>query len=324
MSTFRCLRIQILQPCQGRCRYCATHKKNRVFADLNREGHADQVHRFYRDVVAHFKPQELFVSGGEPILLPGIGRLMADMAPHVSRIHFFTSYQYGAKRRQRLDLEGMPWDKVVLTHTILYFHAQQWEHMSQGFPFPVYVENMKELAKLAQRKCYKFILNHPNAPEELAAFLDEIQPDESSTLRWKLMNQQGGQGFNVAEISKSRSEVRERLERWQEVVTEFRKRAKIPVDEHITGAEVLAGATGQADVESCPFRSRPEELRFAFYRIKGGVPLLQYRFCPHFPSRFRYIHRVGQDTFESIQAAYSEGEYHRHCKRCRLQLYTAA
>ena len=323
MTTFRCLRIQILQPCQGRCRYCATHKKNKLFAQLRRDGHAEQVHRFYRDAVAHFKPTELFVSGGEPLLLPGIGRLLADMAPHVSRIHLFTSYQYNERLRERLDLEGMPWDKVVLTHTILYFHAEGWEEMAQGFPFRVYVENMKHLGKIAQRKCYKFILNHPNAPEELQSFLAEIQPDESCTLRWKLMNQQGGQGFNVKEISKSRDEVLERLERWTEIVNEFATHAKIPVDKRVTGAAVLSGNDGQADVEACPYRQEPEELRFAFHKIKGGVPLLQYRFCPHFPSKFRYIHRVDEDSFDDIRKAFTDGDYHRHCDRCRLLLYAS-
>ncbi len=268
MPSFRCLRIQILQPCQGRCRYCATHKKNKLFARLAREGHAEQVHRFYRDAVAHFKPTELFVSGGEPLLLPGIGKLMAEMAPHVGRIHLFTSYQFSERRRARLDLEAMPWSKVVLTHTILYFHAEQWEHMSQGFPFDTYVENMKHLGRLAQRKCYKFILNHPNAPEELQSFIDRIQPDESCTLRWKLMNQQGGQGFNVQEISRSRSEVLGRLERWTEIVSELASHAKIPVDRRVTGSQVL-GDGGEPSVERCPYRDRPEELRFAFYKMKG-------------------------------------------------------
>jgi hypothetical protein len=325
MTDFRCFRIQILQPCQGKCRYCATHKKNKLFATLNRDGHAEQVHRFYRDAVAHFKPKELFVSGGEPILAPGIGRLMAEMAPHVERIHFFTSYQFNEARRERLDLEGMPWDKVVLTHTILYFHAEQWEHMSQGFPFATYVDNMKHLGRIAQRKCYKFILNHPNAPEELRSFLAEIQPDESCTLRWKLMNQQGGQGFNVKEISKSRAEVLERLEQWTDIVSDFAKDAKIPVDKRITGSQVLGGSggDGKGDVELCPYRQEPEELRFAFYKVKGGVPLLQYRFCPHFPSKFRYIHRVGEDSFDDIRKAFADGEYHRHCDRCRLHLYAA-
>ncbi len=45
------------------------------------------------------------------------------------------------------------------------------------------------------------------------------------------MNQQGGQGFNVAEISRSRADVRERLARWQELLAEFKQRAKIPVDD---------------------------------------------------------------------------------------------
>jgi organic radical activating enzyme len=321
MTRFRCLRIQILQPCQGRCRYCATHKKNKLFAQLKRDGHAEAVHHFYRDAVAHFKPTELFVSGGEPLLLPGIGQLLADMAPHVERIHLFTSYQFNERLRERLDLDGMPWDKVVLTHTILYFHAEGWEHMSQGFPFGVYVENMRHLGRIARRKCYKFILNHPNAPEELKNFLSEIRPDETCTLRWKLMNQQGGQGFNVQEISRSRAEVLERLERWTEIVTEFQQHAKIPVDKRITGAEVLSGTGGRAEVERCPYRSEPEELRFAFYKVKGGVPLLEYRFCPHFPSKFRYIHKVGEDAFTDIRKAFAEGEYHRHCDRCRLQLY---
>ena len=321
---FRCLRIQILQPCQGRCRWCATHKKNPLFLKLQKSGDAGRVHDFYARAAERFRPAELYVSGGEPLLMDGIGRLMARMAPFVKRIHLFTSYQFTDKRVRRLDLDSMPWDKVVLTHTILYFRKPQWEALSRKFPFDVYVGNLKELAKLPWRKCYKFIVNHSDSERELDAFLETVRPDHQSTIRWKLMNQQASNRFNIEEITRTRREVLSHISRWQERMQRFggaSDSAGVNMDQSLTGLEVLDGLSRSDSVKSCPYRSDPEELRFAFYKAKGKKLVLKYRFCPHFPSDFGYLHEVGRSPLKQIREAFEKRKYTEHCGKCRLQLY---
>lgn len=296
-----------------------------MFLRLLKNGTAHRVHDFYADVVSHFKPKELYVSGGEPLLLPGIGKLISRMAVNVERIHLFTSYQFTAPSARKLDLEGMPWDKVVLTHTVLYFRKEPWEEMTRQFPFDLYLDNLRTMAKLPWRKCYKFIVNHPDSQDELERFIEAAGPDSSTTIRWKLMNQQAGIRFNQKAIEQTREQVLDRINRWQPLVTRLKQGSDNGplMDQSLTGLAVLQGLSSTHSVESCPYLHEPEELRFAFYRAKGKKLQLKYRFCPHFPSDFHYLHEVETDPVERIAERFTQKEYTRHCNRCRLRLYVA-
>ncbi len=313
---FSSLRIQIIQPCTARCKWCGTYKKNPLFRKLQERGVADQVHDFYLDAVARFQPESLYVSGGEPLLLKGIGTYMAQLAKHVSRrIFLFTSFQFSAQVRERLDLEGMPWDKVILTHTTAGFDEEEWLDMTQGFPFDLYIDNIRKLGALPWRKQFKFILNHEFLQTEMSRFGRLISPDSSYHLSLKLMNNQAGD-FGAKEIKKTREAVLDLLENG---VQDLPK--ELSIETKITGEEAIEGFIAGDKGASCPYRNGPLELRFAFHRGNEKSAKLKYRFCPHFPPSKHYIFKTGRDNIDDIVVAYKLKKWHSWCAKCRLKLY---
>ena len=313
---FKSLRIQIIQPCKARCKWCGTYKKNPLFQKLLDNGVGDQMHEFYLDTVKKFKPESLYVSGGEPILLPGIGKYMAKLAKHVERrIFLFTSFQFSAKIRENLDLEGMPWDKVILTHTTAGFDEEEWLDMTRGFPFELYIDNIRKLGAKPWRKQIKFIVNHEYLSKELKRFNELIKPDDTYHLSLKLMNNQAG-NFGAGEIKKTRDKVTELL---KSGVTDLPK--GISVETKITGEEAIEGFIAGDKGESCPYRNGPLELRFAFHKGNEKSAKLKYRFCPHFPPSKHFIFKTGRDSVNDILVAYKEQKWHSWCSKCRLKLY---
>jgi len=313
---FQSLRIQIIQPCNARCKWCGTYKKNPLFHTLIEQGVADQVHDFYLKAVERFKPESLYVSGGEPILMKGIGAYMAKLAEHVSRrIFLFTSFQYSAKVREQLDLEGMPWDKVILTHTSAGFDEVIWDDMSQGFPFELYLDNIRKLAAKPWRKHFKFILNHDSLKGELERFGQLIAPDDTFHVSLKLMNNQAG-NFGAHEIKKTREAVLELLDKG---ISDLPR--GMTIETRITGEEAIEGFIAGDKGASCPYRQNPLELRFAFHKGNEKSAKLQYRFCPHFPPSKHFIHKTGRDSIEDIVVAFEQQKWHSWCSKCRLKLY---
>jgi organic radical activating enzyme len=313
---FKSLRIQVIQPCRAKCKWCGTFKKNGHFQHLIDTGAADLVHDFYEEAVMRFKPESLYVSGGEPLLMPKIGEYIARLAKGVSRrIFLFTSFQFSEKIRENLDLEGMPWDKVILTHTTAGFDKENWLDMTQGFPFELYIENMKKLCGLKWKKQIKFIINHEYLGKELEQFGKYIEPDNSFHLSLKLMNNQAGD-FGAKEIEKTRKNVIELLDKGVPSLPEGLK-----IETKLTGEEAIKGFIGGDDGESCPYRNDSLEMRFAYFKGSEKGIKLKYRFCPHFPPEKHYIFKTKRDKLDDISVAYEDKKWHDWCSKCRLRLY---
>ena len=51
---FKYLRIQIVHPCQAKCAWCSTHRKNPVFRELERSGEAEEFHALYLEVARRY------------------------------------------------------------------------------------------------------------------------------------------------------------------------------------------------------------------------------------------------------------------------------
>ncbi len=307
---FEGLRIQIVEPCRARCRWCGTWKRNPKFLKMKEDGAAEKIHSFYADAVRHFKPRVLYVSGGEPLLMEGIGSYMATLAPYVSKIHLFTSFQFSASTRERLDLEHMPWDKVVLTHTMAGFEPGRWDYMTRGFPFDVYVDNIRELSRHPWRKHFKFIVNNDTLPDEIRRFTDTVQPDDTFHFSLKLVNDHpGGIGRSLIEDTRHK------------IIQALNGLDMEGLDTRLTGEEVLRAQMNEGDGPSaCPYRQEPKELRFALY-TSGRAPKLKYRFCPHFPSNKHFIFKIGRDEMQTIRESFQSRRWHSWCSSCRLLEY---
>ena len=111
---FKHIRVQILYPCNAKCSWCATHRKNPLFSEMYKDGISKQVHDFYVQIIKRFRPQQVFISGGEPLLYPGVARFLNDIKDATKQINLFTSYQFSQKLRQRMSFEQMPLDKMLI------------------------------------------------------------------------------------------------------------------------------------------------------------------------------------------------------------------
>ena len=90
---FQYIRVQIVHPCQAKCMWCSTHKKNPQFRALAKGGQAENFHQAYIDIIQRYRPKEVFISGGEPLLYPEIEHFLQEIADSTDVIHIFTSYQ---------------------------------------------------------------------------------------------------------------------------------------------------------------------------------------------------------------------------------------
>ncbi len=313
---FKNFRIQIIQPCRASCKWCGTYKKNRHFQELIDNGTAQAVHNFYQKAVLHFHPELLYISGGEPLLMPQIGKYMAQLAKGVTKnIFLFSSFQFPGKERENIELEGMPWDKVILTHTTAGFNEENWLDMTRGFPFKLYIENMRELCRLKWQKHIKFILNHDYLGKELEQFLEHIKPNKSFNLSLKLMNNQDGD-FGAHEIDKTKEAILSLLENGIANLPEG-----IELETKLTGEEAIRGFLKGDQGASCPYRNNPLEMRFAFYKGDAEGVKFKYRFCPHFPPNKHFIFKTGRDSLDDINLNFENKKWHNWCSQCRLKLY---
>ena len=111
---FKHIRVQILYPCRAQCSWCATHPKNPLFSRLYKEGISERVHNFYVEQINRLRPQQVFISGGEPLLYPEIASFLNDIQDATGQINLFTSYQFSKRERQYIPFDQMPWKKILL------------------------------------------------------------------------------------------------------------------------------------------------------------------------------------------------------------------
>ena len=316
---FKYLRVQIVHPCQAKCAWCSTHLKNPRFSKLHATGEAERFHQFYRQVAREHQPEEIFVSGGEPLLYPGIGEFLRDLSQHTKRIHVFTSYQFNAAVMERFAEADIPTDQVVLNHTPIYFEPERWRELTNGFPFEVYLGNIRRAVAMPVRKRFKFIINHGGFVEEIRRFQECIQPDDSCEISLKLMNDQGN-GLGIEAMQRTAQRVRERLSDLDRVLEEagwangLRPKAS---------ADLMKTVIESGDVTQCVYRSEPLELRLSFYRggEGDGKAILKYRYCPYFPPDFGHKFHLSRDEISKMADNFRQGPFRDHCERCRLRHY---
>ena len=318
---FKYLRIQIVHPCQAKCAWCSTHRKNPRFSRLQRSGEAERFHDFYREVAEEIQPEEIFVSGGEPLLYPEIGPFLRDLSQHARLIHVFTSYQFNPAVIDRFAEAGVPSKQVILNHTPIYFEPDRWHELTRGFPFDVYLDNIRRAVKLPVRKRFKFIINHSGFVEEIARFQELVDPDPSCEISLKMMNDQGN-GLGVETMKRTARQVRDRLGDLDGVLARAGW-ANRPRPE--TSADLMRPVIESGDVTKCVYRDKPIELRLSFYRggEGDGKAIVKYRYCPYFPPDFGHRFHIGRDDIGKLGKNFRKGPFREHCNRCRLRLYHA-
>ncbi len=314
---FRSVRIQMIQPCHAHCAWCSTHKKNPVFKRLVQNSESQDFHAFYREVVELHQPEEVFVSGGEPLLSDDLPELLWAMADGPRRVHVFCSYQFSRKVMERISQLELP-DNVVINHTAIYFEPERWRALT-GFPFEVYRDNVRTAIAMPVKKRFKFIVNHSRLHEEIARFQKLVEPDDSCEISLKIMNDQGN-GMVVDVMQASEERVFGRMSKLDQVLSDAGWSTKRPR----TSIDRVAQVIQTGDVTQCPYREDPLELRLAFYRGGDGKSVLKYRYCPYFPPDFGHKFHLGCDSISKLAKNFTKGPFREHCGKCRLLHYDAS
>lgn len=314
---FKRLRIQILYPCNARCVWCSTHHKNPIFRELYDGGIADRIHHFYVQAIRRLRPQQVFISGGEPLLYPGIADFLNAIQTNTEEINLFTSFQFSAKLRENIPFQEMPLRKIVLCHTPIYFEPERWHEQTQGFPFDLYVKNIQAIARIPVRKKFKFILNHPELDQELEHFQKLVEPDKRFEFSLKVINDQGD-GINEATIRQSQPLINERI---QSLENQIKGAGWGKINYKVGTLHEMAPLLQDGDVNRCLYRQEPIELRLAFYRATKEKHILKYRYCPYFPANFGHRFHVGRDDLEKLERNYFKGNFREYCDGCRFLKY---
>lgn len=308
--TFEHMRVQMLFPCAAKCQWCRTYLKNPEFGRLHRQGDADAVHELYLAAMERFRPQSLYVSGGEALLLPGIAGFLRRALELVGHVHVYTSYQYPAHVLDDPEWADLPADRVTLAHSCIHFLPDRWHELTNGFPHARYVANLRAARALPFRKTVKFVLNHPESDEEVAAFLEAVEPDDRFDLCHKLLNDQNN-GFGAPRMRETRERVRALLR------AHGRGEAALPLLN-----PALAEAVASDDLMGkCPYRHGAKEVRFAFYRARPEGVVLKVRFCPYFGPDTSHKLTVGVTPLDKVEKWFRSGEYRGRCDTCRLRHY---
>jgi hypothetical protein len=189
--------------------------------------------------------------------------------------------------------------------------------MTGNFPFELYVDNIRAIARQPVRKRFKFIINHDFLDDELRRFQSLIETDLSFELGLKVINDQGG-GINESIIQKTQMQTKERVLVLDEILAESTWGKK---EYRVGSIENMRSLLDDSEVSQCRYRNEPVELRFAFYRSNEGDIVLKYRYCPYFPSDFGYRFHIGRDDPEKLKRNYTRGSFHDHCRRCRFLKY---
>ena len=315
---FKYIRIQTVHPCRAKCAWCSTHKKNPTFQALHDNGKAEDFHDTYLRVIERYKPEEVFVSGGEPLLYPNVGEFLSEIGKHTNKIHVFTSYQFANKVMDKILEIDLPHDKIILNHTPIYFEPERWLKLTRGFPFEVYLENVrKAVHNLPCQKRFKFIINHSLFVEEIQRFQERVEPNDTCEISLKLMNDQGN-GLVVDTMQRTAHRVFDRLEDLDSVL-ENAGWANKP--RPTTSADLVKHIVETGDVTECVYRNEPLELRLAFYKGTDNKQVLKYRYCPYFPPDFGHKFHLGKDDIEKMGKNWKKGPFRDPCDRCRLLHY---
>ena len=304
----------MIEPCHARCAWCSTHKKNPTFRSLVDSQEARAFHALYEEVIERHQPEELFISGGEPLLSDDLLPLLERVAHIPKNIHIFTSYQFGRRVMERIAQQRYP-ANVVFNHTTIYFEPERWLKLT-GFPFDVYADNVRRAVAMPVRKRFKFIVNHSKLVEEIQRFQDLVDPNETCEISLKVMNDQGN-GMVVDTMQKSADRVHERLGKLDSVLEDAGWSQSRPR----TSADRVAHVIETGDVSHCPYREEPLELRLAFYRGGDGKSVVKYRYCPYFPPDFGHKFHLGRDALRKFGRNFTKGPFRDHCGDCRLLHY---
>jgi len=311
---FRSVRIQMIEPCHARCAWCSTHKKNPTFRTLVNNREAAEFHALYAEVIERHQPEELFISGGEPLLSADLLPLLEKVAHIPKTIHIFTSYQFARPVMERIAQRIYP-ENVVFNHTTIYFEPDRWLKLT-GFPFDVYADNVRRAVAMPVRKRFKFIVNHSQLAEEIQRFQELVVPNDTCEISLKVMNDQGN-GMVVDTMQKSADRVHERLGKLDAVLEDAGWNQRRPR----TSADRVAKVIETGDVTQCPYRESPLELRLAFYRGGDGKSVVKYRYCPYFPPDFGHKFHLGRDDLRKFGRNFAKGPFRDHCGDCRLLHY---
>ena len=314
---FQYIRVQMIHPCQAKCVWCSTYRKNPQFRALEKSGHAEDFHNAYIDIIAKYRPKEVFISGGEPLLYPKIESFLKTIAQHTEVIHIFTSYQFNRRVMDRFSKMSLPVDKIILNHTPIYFEPERWEKLTRGFPFEIYIDNVRKAAKLPMRKRFKFIINHSQFHDEVARFQQLIEPNQTCEISLKVINDQGA-GLGVETMRRTSERVQERIYDLDTILKEAgwgdRVRPKTSVD-------VMKDVIKSGQIEQCVYRKKPLELRLAYYKGSPDKKVLKYRYCPYFPPDFGHKLHLGRDDISKLGKNYHKGPFRDHCGKCRMLNY---
>ncbi len=307
-SRFDRVRIQMFFPCAASCKWCRTFLKNPTFARLSKSGLTEKVNEFYLEVLDRYRPNVLSISGGEAILYPGIVDFLEQAQRYVERLELFTSYQYPEWVLKKIDLSPIDPERLVLTHSTIHFLPDSWHDLTNGFPYDVYVENIKSAKALPFRKRVKFVLNHDDCDLEVQQFIDLVDPDDRFELSYKLLNDQNN-GFGAPRMMATRERIRE--------LVNDRKLDLLMPDNHVRKA-----VAEDRLLELCPYRTKPLEVRFAFYRQIEDTVVLKVRYCPYFGPKVGHKFRVGETPIRKLDKWFIEGDYRKRCDSCRLLHYS--
>ena len=301
---FEEMRIQVPFPCQARCVWCSTWKKNPRFQDLYDNGTSDQIMNFYAKIVKDERPKRLMLSGGEPILYPGIVDFLNRVARHVDEIFLYTSYQYQPEDLAHVDPARLPGDKLVLTHSVIDFLPDHWHKKTLNLtPHERYVSNIRTARAWPGRKIVKFVLNHEHLADEVSLFREMVDPDEHFHLEAKLLNNQSN-NYGKRQIEKTR-----------EIVHRNRQITGVSTNNEIQLHNIMQDRI----VENC-IHWRLPELRFALYREQPDL-ILKYRFCGYFSPDWAYKVHVGRYRKGMFLRAFEKARFKEACTKCRLLYY---
>ena len=301
---FEEMRVQVPFPCQARCVWCSTWKKNPRFQELYDNGTSDQIMNFYAKIVKDERPKRLMLSGGEPILYPGIVDFLNRVARHVDEIFLYTSYQYHPEDLDHVDPAQLPADKLVLTHSVIDFLPDYWHKQTLNLtPHERYVSNIRIASHWPVRKIVKFVLNHEHLEDEVRLFRELVQPDERFHLEAKLLNNQ------------SNNYGKGQIERTREVVHRNRQITGVSTNNEIQLSNIMQDRI----IENCIHWKLPE-LRFALYREHPDV-VLKYRFCGYFSPDWAYKIHLGDYRRGMFRKAFDKARFKEACGKCRLLFY---
>ena len=259
---------------------------------------------FYAKVIKDEKPRRLMLSGGEPILYPGISDFLKRVSKHVESIFLYTSYQYMPEDLEHVDVNKLPGDKLVFTHSVFDFLPDNWHKGTLNrTPHDRYVDNIIIAKNWPGRKIVKFVLNHPHLEEEVKLFHKLVQPDAGFHLEAKLLNNQAN-NFG-----------RKQIEKTKEIVHKNREIFGISTNNEVQLDNIMEGRI----TENCIYWKAPE-LRFALYREDPDV-VLKYRFCGYFPGDFSYKVHINKYKNGMFYRAFKKARFKNACKDCRLLFY---